>query len=123
MLSLDEDALYCDLAETYGVFDLFRLKPTDAARLAVGLRDNSRIMIKISGSGARMEVLLLALIADKISDLVWLNSKDGQDGTNRPVSILRKILGQEEISTAFESPEEFEAARNAYLRKGDPDGN
>ena len=43
MIAADEDALQCDFMETYGVLDYRTLPLHAAARLAVGLRRNSRI--------------------------------------------------------------------------------
>lgn len=44
MIATDQDALICDMAETYGIFDLQALPVATLATLAVGLRENSRIL-------------------------------------------------------------------------------
>lgn len=49
MLSEDENALVCDMAETYHVFDIWALPVSLLAVLASGLRENSRIKMKIAG--------------------------------------------------------------------------
>ncbi len=43
MLAVDRDALVCDLAETYGILDLYAHPAQLIATLAAGLRENSRI--------------------------------------------------------------------------------
>lgn len=43
MIATDEDALICDLAETYHVFDYRGLPLKTAAALASGLRNDARI--------------------------------------------------------------------------------
>lgn len=43
MLTLDEDALICDLAQVYGVLDHEALPPWKVAALAKGLSGSSRI--------------------------------------------------------------------------------
>ncbi len=48
MVMTDEDALICDLAETYGIYNYEELPPIRAAVLACGLRANARIMAALS---------------------------------------------------------------------------
>lgn len=112
MIATDRDALLCDLAETYGIFDLRALPATMLATLSVGLRDNSRIKMRLSGEKIPRSELLLAAAVDRLSLLVWFMSEDGQNGTNRPTSILDILLG-EPVDTGdtvkFDTPEDFEA--------------
>jgi len=46
MIKLDENALICDFAETYHIYDYRQLPPTRVAVFACGLRDDSRIKMK-----------------------------------------------------------------------------
>lgn len=46
-MSYDRDALICDIAETYGVYDLGALPLQTVAVLAQGLRHDARIMMKL----------------------------------------------------------------------------
>ena len=66
MLELDEDALICDLAETYHILDYRSLPLEMVATLSVGLRDNSRIKMRASGLKVTQDTLLLAAIADRV---------------------------------------------------------
>ena len=66
MIKLDEDALICDLAETYHIYDYRSLSASTVATLAAGLRDNARIIQKINGVKGSTSDLLLALIADRL---------------------------------------------------------
>lgn len=50
MLSEDEDAFICDMAETYHILDYRALPVTLLATLASGLRENSRIKMKMAGA-------------------------------------------------------------------------
>ena len=76
---------------------------------------------KIRGETAvSTEEMLLAIIADKLSMLVWMKSEDGRRNTNRPKSIYESITGkavQDELE-AFDTPEEFEAERARLLSGG-----
>lgn len=113
MLSANEDALACDLAETYGIFDYKALPVPMLATLAVGLRDDSRIKMHMSGAKIPRCELLMAAAVDQLSLLVWLNSENGRNGTDRPPSILGAIFGTEQENDkveAFETADEYEAA-------------
>lgn len=120
MIARDESALMCDLAETYRIYDYKSLPLSRVAIFAVGLRDDSRIKMKISGMKYPTETLLLASAVDRLSLLAWMNSKDGTNGVNRPKSVLNELLGQEDERDieAFNSPEEFEKRRNEIIAKG-----
>lgn len=122
MVIADEEALICDFAETYGIYDYRKLPLKTAAILASGLRDNSRIKIKMSGLNAAPEVILNAAIADRTGMLVWMQSKDGAKNRNRPASILDKILNPEkkkEDVTTFATGQDFEDEWNRLLGKED----
>lgn len=93
MIAADEDALICDLAETYGIYDYRSLPPRQAAILACGLDENSRIKRRISGARAKTETLLLAAVMDRLSLLVWLHTEDGAKGKNRPLLLLEQWYG------------------------------
>lgn len=115
MISLDRDALLCDLAETYGIVDMRGLSATTLAALCVGLRDDSRIKMKISGAKATRTEMLLAGILDRLSILVWFQSEDGHRGINRPKSVLESMMGSSdehdsEALETFASGADFEAA-------------
>ena len=78
MIDADEDALICDLAETYQVYDYKQLPLTTVAVFAYGLKDDSRIKQSLSDQVAPVDRLLLAGIVDRLSMLLWIQSKDGQ---------------------------------------------
>lgn len=120
MIKLDENALICDLAETYHILDYKQLPPTRVAVFACGLRDNSRIKMKISGQTVPFDTLLMAGIADRLSILVWAQTKDGQKGKNRPpmmVDALTQKEPKESDIVAFSSGEDYEKARSALIEK------
>lgn len=65
MIRDDEDALICDFAETYQIYDYRSLPLRLVATLAAGLRENSRI--KSAGAKASVTNTLLAMIADQLT--------------------------------------------------------
>ena len=113
MIALDEDALTCDLAETYGIYEFRLLPPAKIAVLACGLSEDSRIKRQISGAKLPLSQLLAAYSADKLANLVWMQSKDGVKGRNKPTSVVEQLRGSvskpSEIH-GFDSPEEFQKA-------------
>lgn len=112
----DEDALVCDLAETYHVYDWRSLPVRTVASLATGLHTDSRIKRAFSGMPCSMDTLLNAVIADRLGLLVWMKTKDAEKGRNRPKSIVEMLLNKEQpTEKAFDSVEAFEAARAALL--------
>lgn len=67
MMHADRDALLCDLAETYHVYDLKALPVQTLAALSFGLRDDSRIKMKLSGMVYVSPVILQAEIVDNLA--------------------------------------------------------
>ena len=122
MIRLDEEALICDLAETYQIYDYKQLPPTRVAVFVRGLRDDSRIKLKLSGQVVPIDTLLLAGISDKLSTLVWFQTEDGQKGRNRP-TMLTSLLTSHKTETSkdvisFNSGEDFAKARNRLIGVG-----
>lgn len=116
MLRYDEDALICDLADTYGVHDYRSLPCRTVAAFSVGLRDDSRIKMKIAGMKQPMDIMLLAAIADRLSILAWQKTEDGMKGRKAPKSILEELTKETETKeTVALTIEEFEARRKAIL--------
>ena len=111
MIRIDKDALICDLAENYGIFDYKALPVTMLATLAVGLREESRIKMRLSGRAAPRRDVLLAAAVDRLSLLVWQISGAGAE--SKPASVMNAILKikKETPSEAisFESPADFDA--------------
>lgn len=113
MLSADKEALICDLAETYGIYDYRALPVSTLATLAVGLRDDSRIKMHLIGAKLPRSDLLMAAAVDRLSLLVWINTEDGKHGTNRPPSLLNSIFGADQNDNpveTFETAEDYETA-------------
>lgn len=111
MLREDREALICDLAETYGIFDYHAFPAQLLGTLASGLRDDSRIKISLSGVKATRSEILLAAAVDRLSLLVWSMTAAGQKGINRPASVLDIIMGQDKQqgdTVAFTTVEEYE---------------
>lgn len=86
-----------------------------AATLAAGLRDDSRVKMKLCGAKVNNEIWLLASAVDRLSVMAWQNSKDGAEGRNYPELIIQKLLELDEPQeiVGFNSGAEFEKAWRA----------
>lgn len=116
MIALDEDALICDFAETYRIYDYRALPARLAAIYATGFRHDARIMEKANGIHVPINTLLLASIADGMHVRIWQNSKAGQSGRDVPESIVKQLLGKQEGEPeGLDSPEAFDAWRQSML--------
>lgn len=113
MLATDETAVICDFAQTYGITDFRSLPVYTAAALAAGFRNDSRIRMKMRGQKYSDDVLLLAIVADRLGILAWQQTEDGHKGRNQPPSIYQQLAKkeQEPDSEVFGSPEEYWIAR------------
>ena len=96
MIALDEDALICDFAETYRIYDIYQLPCDYIATLACGLRVDARINMRVSGLRVDLKYLLLAHIADSSAINAWLDSENGRKGKNRPKSFVQLLLNQKQ---------------------------
>ena len=125
MLKVDEDAIICDLAETYNIYDYRQLPALKVAVFVCGLREDSRIMMQISDSKLPLDTLLLAGVADRLSIMLWQKTKDGQKGKNQPVSIVDQLTKQqiEREELSFESGKDFELAKAKILGGGEVNGD
>lgn len=113
MLATDEDALICDMAETYHVFDIWGLPVETLAVLASGLRDNSRIKMKLAGLEFIPVEFVLPHIADNLALYLYSFSKDAKYKRNMPKMFTDIMSGKskkEKDIKAFASGADFMAA-------------
>ena len=94
-----------------------------AATLAVGLSEDSRIKMRLTGAKAPSNTLLTAAMIDRLSILCWGQTKDAQHGRNRPKMLLDmlqtdKAAKKDDGTTAYASAADFEEARKKILRGG-----
>ena len=106
-----EDELICDLAETYHLFNYRELSSRLVATLCFGLRDDSRVKMKLSGSKITLTQTLMARMVDELSFQSWAQTKDGQKNRNRPESVLKALTEEKQDETvSFITVEDFERA-------------
>ena len=109
MIKLDEDALICDFAEFYHIYDYQALSASYAATLASGLRSESRIRTLMSDRKASIDTILLAGIADRLAVLL--------SGSEAKLISSHFITVKEEPEYGFETGADFDAAWAADMEK------
>lgn len=111
MISKYPEELTCDMAEVYGVFDIKRVPTRLLATLAVGLRNDSRVKLAMSGARVDDKTYLLAVIADNLRTWIWRMTEDGANGVNAPKLYTDfysdKDAEKEREYLVFDSPEDF----------------
>ena len=120
MIRENEDALICDLAETYTIYDYRSLPARTVATLAVGLRNNSRIKMHLSGEILSFDQMIQVKIYDLLNWLAWTKTKKATKGQGMPERLedkIRKKAAEESEMVKFDSVEDFEAARNRMLER------
>lgn len=112
MVNTDRDALECDLAETYHIYDMRALPLSKVALFSVGLRENSRIKMAMNESKVTLQESLTALAVDSLNLLAWSKTQDAENGKNPPESVYEKLTRKQKTSNApsFKTMEEFEKA-------------
>lgn len=127
MIREDKDALICDLAETYSIYDYTRLPLQTVAIFAIGLPEDSRIKMKLKGQVFPLTSMIQAAIHDQLNILIWFQTEDGQKGLNRPSKLTDMLLGktEENDGLTFCSGKAFEEERQLLIYKitGGGDGN
>ncbi len=114
MITIDEQALICDLAEVYGIFNYKEYPVRLIGTLAWGLRDNSRIKLKICNQKVSNDTLLLAHIADRVGVLSTMYSEKKFPSF---VDIFCQFEEDEEKTvTGYQTSEDFENAMNKIRR-------
>lgn len=110
MIRLDRDALVCDLAETYHVYDMRSLPLQTVATLSAGLRDDSRIKMKAGGMKVKPELIFMAALIDTVEMFRYGFTEDARKRRNPPESIVKALTGDDTNKPkSFRTAEEFEA--------------
>lgn len=107
MLAHDRDALICDMAETYRIYDIKSVPLTYLAVLASGLGMDSRIRLREQGLKADWSTVMMAMLID-----AWSKSSEN---ALLPRFIEKQSAGVKSDSKVFTTPEDFEAAKAAIL--------
>ena len=120
MIAEDRNALICDLAETYQIYDYERVPVKTLGILAAGLREDSRIRQKLEGIKASPETIILARVHDLVNAILWTKTKDAERGKNFPKSLAALFMEDNETESKaahFATGEEYEEARRKIIEK------
>jgi len=118
MRAICKDALICDFAEYYHLYDLHSVDLRTASVLACGLPADSRSIRKITGQKYSLEMIIRMKTLDTLASIehayVSVHSKRK---VPRPQSIFKLLSGKTDKDVqAFRSGAEFEIARERLLR-------
>lgn len=110
----NEEALICDLAEVYHIYNYETYEPSFIAILVAGLRENSRSKMFLSGAKFSTDQALKMMIADYLRLIVWMNTRDGAKNRNKPKSLFEEIENANNVDDiiGFSDGESFEKAWN-----------
>lgn len=116
MFNTDKGLLECDLAETYGIYDIEAFSLSKIATYSSGLRDNSRIKMALSGQRITTDTLLLASAVDQLNFIAWTKTENAQNGFGRPKSVVNALIHPQEKETeVFANADEFERKRRELM--------
>lgn len=90
------------------------------ATLVLGLRDDSRVKMKITGGKLSIDQMLSAMTVDNLSFLAWTKTKDAQHGRYKQKSILKTLLGEydkpKDELMSFETIEAYEEHMKQFIK-------
>lgn len=108
-----EDALICDFAEYYGIYNYKSLPVRYLATLATGLRADSRVKGELMGVEQPPVGIMLVRVYDVINKLAWSIAGDG----DMPADAINVFLTGEKTEDGYQNGEDFEQARRAILAR------
>ena len=121
MVAEAKDALICDFAEYYHIYDFESMKPSRAAIYAWGLPDDSRIKRAMNNQPVTTDLLLKAAMVDRLSLLVWSKTQDAEKGKNQPQSIVAQLLKDDKETkqelTSYATISDYEKARQEMIQR------
>lgn len=123
MRVVHEDALICDFAQFYHVYDIDELDVRTAAILTAGLPKESRLVKKLTGNKPDQETILMASILDTVRNIEYaVFQAHSKKKLQKPQSVMKKLLGIDDNKKQnnlreFRSADEFEIARKNIISR------
>ncbi|MBQ9031867.1 MAG: hypothetical protein IJ106_10510 [Parasporobacterium sp.] len=120
MRASDEDALICDFAQYYHIYDLEQVGVRKAAILACGLPEESRTMKRLSGNKLSGERVILVSMLDTIRSIEFaVYQSHSKKKIKKPKPLLKKMMdgGEKKELLGYGTAQEFEEARKKFLRE------
>lgn len=111
MLAFDRNAVICDLAEVYHIYDYHGVPVSLLGTLVSGLGPDSRIGMKLSGRKASMDTIMLVNICDIL--VAYIYSWSDKSNQKRPDPMAPRFFDQDPIKKkphGYSSGEEFKKA-------------
>ena len=109
-----KDAMLCDFAQYYGIYQIDVFPARYIATLAVGLPLDSRVKGVFAGLEDQPPVGVSVLkVFDAVQNLAYAIA----GGKEAPTSAINAYIRHENATDGYSSGAEFERARNAILEK------
>ena len=109
MIMTDRDALLCDLAETYQIYDFSQFRPRKLAIFACGLRADSRIKMKLNGMTYVSHEAIMAKASDELTLIRhYLTAKKNDPDPELLTDVIYESEGTD--TAAFSSGKAFSDA-------------
>ena len=88
--------------------------------LCSGLREDSRVKMKLAGERIDLLHMLLARMVDELSFLSWSKTKDGAKNRNRPQSVI-KLLTEKKVEefSVYHTAEDFMTMWDTIARRNE----
>jgi hypothetical protein len=108
----NEEAMICDLAEVYHIYNYEVYEPSFIAVLVAGLREDSRSKMLLSGAKFSVDQALKMMIVDYLRLIVWMKTRDGAKNRNKPKSLFEEIENADSVDNiiGFSDGKSFENA-------------
>ena len=122
MRAVHEDALICDFAQYYHIYDIDSLDLRLAATLACGLPKESRTIRDLRNEKLDQNTIMMASILDTVRSIEYgVFQSHSKKKLKRPRSVLNRLLGIEKEERTevkgFSSSEEYERERARLLQE------
>lgn len=110
----NEEAMICDLAEVYHIYNYEAYEPSFIAILVAGLKEDSRSKMLLFKARFSTDQALKMMIVDYLRLIVWMNTRDGAKNRNKPKSLFDEIENADNVDDiiGFSDGESFEKAWN-----------
>lgn len=106
------------MMQYYRISDWKEYPVETAAIYACGLPTESRVVRALTNQKIGIDTMLNAIIADRLTQLVWFKTKDGRKHRNKPKSLVKMLTSDKTTKTSeqtFKSGEDFEEARRRII--------
>lgn len=120
MMAEDKDALICDLAEVYRIYDYHEVPVKTLGILCSGLGPDTRIGMKLTKRYAPRDTIFLAMISDELNYIAW-GLLGGGKSNLKPEPMAPSLYETSEKNNkevvSYDDGESFDKAREELIKR------